>query len=105
MPLSARSCRARGPSGWWGGSIGALVALRVLTETPVPVDAVALVSPAIRLASVVADYEPRFGVTYPWTESSRAAAARLDFVARAQEVAKRDAAVLLVVGAHHDCAP
>jgi hypothetical protein len=85
-----------------GGSVGALVALGVLAETDLPVGAVALVSPAIRLAGVVAANERRFGVTYPWTEQSRAVAERLDFVARAGELVKRDAAVLLVVGALDD---
>jgi pimeloyl-ACP methyl ester carboxylesterase len=93
---------ADGPLGLVGGSVGALVALRVLAETDLPVAAVALVSPAIRLAGVVAANERRFGVTYQWTAQSRAAAARLDFVARAGELVKRDAAVLLVVGALDD---
>jgi alpha-beta hydrolase superfamily lysophospholipase len=85
-----------------GGSVGALVALCVLAETDLPVDAVALVSPAIRLPAVVALNERRFGFSYPWTERSRAAAARLDFLARAEEIVKRDAAVLLVAGALDD---
>src|SRR6266700_833941 len=76
----------------------ALAALR----TELPLGAVALVSPAIRLAGVVAANERRFDVTYPWTEQSRAVAERLDFVARAEELVKRDAAVLLVVGALDD---
>lgn len=91
-----------GPLGLVGASVGALVALSVLAETDLPVGAVALVSPAIQLAGVVAANERRFGVTYPWTEQSRAAAERLDFVARAGELVKRDAAVLLVVGALDD---
>lgn len=91
-----------GPLGLLGGSVGALVALSVLAETDLPVGAVALVSPATRLAGVVALNERRFDVTYPWTEQSRAAAARLDFVARAGELLRRDAAVLLVVGALDD---
>jgi pimeloyl-ACP methyl ester carboxylesterase len=91
-----------GPLGLVGGSVGALVALGVLAETDLPVGAVALVSPAIRLAGVVAANERRFGVTYRWTEQSRAVAQRLDFVARAGELVKRDAAVLLVVGALDD---
>jgi hypothetical protein len=64
--------------------------------------AVALVSPAIRLAGVVAANERRLGVSYRWTAQSRAAAEQLDFVARAGELANRDAAVLLVVGALDD---
>ena len=91
-----------GPLGLVGGSIGALVALSVLTEIDLPVRAVALASPAIRLASVVAANERRFSVTYPWTEQSRAAADRLDFVASADQIARRDAAVQLIVGALDD---
>lgn len=70
-----------GPLGLVGGSAGALVALSVLTDTDVAVSAVALVSPATRLASIVAANERRFEVTYPWSEKSRAVAAQLDFVA------------------------
>lgn len=81
-----------------GASAGAFVALSVLAETDVPVSAVALISPAIRLASVVAANERRFDVTYPWNERSRAAAEQLDFVARADAIAARNAATLLVVG-------
>jgi dienelactone hydrolase len=91
-----------GPLGLVGGSVGALVALRVLAEMDLPVGALALVSPAIRLAAVVAVNERRFGVAYPWTGQSRAVVERLDFVARAGELVKRDAAVLLVVGALDD---
>jgi pimeloyl-ACP methyl ester carboxylesterase len=91
-----------GPLGLVGGSIGALVALSVLAEIDLPVRAMALASPAIRLASVVAANERRFSVTYPWTEQSRAAADRLDFVARADQIARRDAAVQLIVGALDD---
>jgi pimeloyl-ACP methyl ester carboxylesterase len=91
-----------GPLGLVGGSVGALVAQSVLAETDLPVAAVALVSPAIRLASVVALNERRFQVAYPWTEQSRAVVERLDFVARAEELVKRDAAVLLAVGALDD---
>jgi pimeloyl-ACP methyl ester carboxylesterase len=90
------------PLGLLAGSIGALVAQTVLAETDVPVSAVALVSPAIRLATVVTANEKRFDTTYPWTKASRAVAERLDFVARADEIAKRDAAVLLVVGEDDD---
>jgi dienelactone hydrolase len=90
------------PLGLLGGSIGALVAQTVLAETTVAVSAVALVSPAIRLAAVVAANEKRFDTTYRWTEASRAVADSLDFIARADEIAKRDAAVLLVVGEDDD---
>ena len=91
-----------GPLGLVGGSTGAWVAQSVLTETDVPVSAVALVSPAITLASVIRRYERLWNFEYPWSERSRAIADRLDFVARADEIAERNAAVLLVVGALDD---
>jgi pimeloyl-ACP methyl ester carboxylesterase len=90
------------PLGLMGGSAGALVALCVLAETDLPVRAAVLVSPAIRLTAVVAANERRFGVAYRWTEQSRIAAQRLDFVARAEEIVKRDAAIQFVVGAQDD---
>jgi pimeloyl-ACP methyl ester carboxylesterase len=95
-----------GPLGLLGPSVGALVAQSVLAETDLPVAAVALVSPAIQLAGVVAANERRFGVSYRWTAQSRAAAERLDFVARAGELAARQPqpAVLLVVGEQDDAA-
>jgi hypothetical protein len=80
------------------------VALSVLAD-PGPdlsVQAVALVSPAVRLSAVVGANERRFGVTYPWTDASREVAERLDFLARADEVARSGADVLLVVGTLDD---
>lgn len=91
-----------GPLGLVGGSLGAWVALGVLTETELPVSTVALVSPAIRAASVVAHYERLWGTEYGWTAKARGAAERLDFVARADEITERDTATLLVVGATDD---
>jgi pimeloyl-ACP methyl ester carboxylesterase len=91
-----------GPLGLVAGSMGAWVAQSVLSDTDVPVRAVALVSPAIRLASVVERYERLWDVPYGWSERSLAVADRLDFVARADEIAARDVATLLVVGALDD---
>lgn len=91
-----------GPLGLIGGSMGAWVTQTVLSEINVPVSAVALVSPAIRLASVVERYERASGRAYSWSERSRAIAHRLDFVARADELAAKDAATLLVIGAGDD---
>lgn len=91
-----------GPLGLIAGSTGALVAQSVLAETELPVSAVALVSPTIRVSSIVARYERLWDFAYPWSERSRAVAERLDFVARADELAERDASTLLVVGANDD---
>ncbi|MGH9381686.1 MAG: hypothetical protein ACRD2Z_13885 [Thermoanaerobaculia bacterium] len=93
---------ADGPLGLVGGSIGAWVAQSVRTDTNAPVRAVALVSPAIRLTSVVSRYERLWGTSYPWNERSLAVADRLDFVARADEIAEREIATLLVVGTRDD---
>lgn len=90
------------PLGLVGGSMGAWVAQSVLTETEMPVSAVALVNPAIRLTSVIARYERLWDFEYPWHGRSQAVANRLDFVARADEIAERDVATLLVVGADDD---
>jgi pimeloyl-ACP methyl ester carboxylesterase len=91
-----------GPLGLVGGSLGAWVAQSVLAETDVAVSTVALVSPAIRATSVVERYERWWKFRYPWSQKSRAVAERLDFVARARELAERDVALLLVLGADDD---
>ena len=91
-----------GPLGLVGGSMGAWVAQSVLTDTDVPVSTVALVSPAIRLASVVERYERLWDVPYTWNEQSLAVGDGFDFVARADQIAARDVATLLVVGARDD---
>ena len=93
-----------GPLGLVGGSIGAAVVELVLSEGGVDVDAAVLISPVVRMRSVVEAMERRFGVVYPWSDASRSVADRLDFVSRADEIAKRDAAILLVVGEDDDVA-
>jgi pimeloyl-ACP methyl ester carboxylesterase len=85
-----------------GASIGAMIALDVLASGELPVSAIALISPALRLASVVAANERLFDVTYPWSDDSRKVAAELDFVARARELAPHGGPTLLVVGAEDD---
>jgi pimeloyl-ACP methyl ester carboxylesterase len=82
-----------------GGSIGSMVALRVATETGLGIDRIALVSPAVRLSALVDANSRMFGVTYPWSDASRAAAENLDFVARASEIKQP---ILMVVGEQDD---
>ena len=93
-----------GPIGVVGASIGALPAQLVMIGQAARVSAAALISPVIQLAEVVAVNERRFGVSYPWSEASRAVAAWFDFVARAGEIAACDPqpAILLVTGAEDD---
>ena len=89
-----------GPLGLFGGSAGGAVALQVLTEQDMPVVAAALVNPVAQLEPVTDGVAKWFGTPYPWCDESRAVAARLDFVARADELAKRhpELALLLVRG-------
>jgi pimeloyl-ACP methyl ester carboxylesterase len=92
-----------GPLGLVGGSIGSAVAQLVIAEAGLPVAAAVLVSPVAELRAVVGAGERRWGVSYPWGEQSQAVARRLDFVARAGEIAAAgQPAVRLVVGAEDD---
>ena len=86
-----------GPIGLLGGSLGGAVALEVLTAQRVPIKAVALVNPAVRIRSVVGVIEAGFGQTYGWTAEAEKAADALDFVARAGEV-PAEPPLLLVSG-------
>lgn len=88
-----------GPLSLLGGSVGSMTALRVLTGSGLEIDRVALVSPAVQLAELVEANSRLFGMPYTWTEASRAAAERLDFVARAPEIERP---LLLVVGEEDD---
>jgi pimeloyl-ACP methyl ester carboxylesterase len=89
-----------GPIGVMGGSAGAAVAQLVMAESEQDVSAAVLISPVVQLRRTVEAMEKRFGVTYEWSDESNAVADRLDFVARAAELA--GPAVLLVVGEEDD---
>ena len=89
-----------GPLGALGGSIGAAVAQRVVAESGMDFTAAVLVSPVVRMRDTVAAGERRFGTSYRWSAESEAVADRIDFVARAGELA--GTAVLLVVGENDD---
>ena len=92
-----------GPLGLLGGSIGSAIALLVLVESDVTVNAAVLVSPLVQLRSGVDALARQYGVTYGWSEPSLAIAKQLDFVARAGEIAARgEPAVLLVLGEQDD---
>lgn len=105
FPAAYRELRDRfgfgdGPIGLMGGSAGAMAALIALTETDISVDALALVSPLIRLRPSVDALASSLGDgDYRWSPDSLAAAGRLDFVDRADDVvALGQPATLLVVG-------
>lgn len=99
--------RGGAPLALLGGSMGSAVAALTLTETAPAagetVTAAVLVSPIAQLREAVGATGRRFGVTYPWSPASLAVAARLDVVARANEIAQAgQPAIQLVVGADDD---
>ncbi|MCX4091888.1 alpha/beta hydrolase family protein [Nocardia sp. alder85J] len=85
------------PIGVLGASLGGAVALEVLYAARTPVQAVALVNPAVRVGSAVPLVEAMAGHPYQWTARSREVAAGLDFVSRATELTARPP-VLLISG-------
>jgi predicted esterase len=93
---------AEGPLGLAGFSVGGAAVLLALATDAVPVTAAALVAPVAVPARAVAALERRSGRAYEWTDRTRAVAERLDFMARADEIAERDAALLLVSGTEDD---
>jgi dienelactone hydrolase len=99
--LRDRLPHADGPLGVFGGSAGSLVALEVLARADVAVVAGAVVSPVAQLAPVIGRNERLFDVAYPWSERSRAVAARFDYVSRAAEL---PAPLLIVAGSADDIA-
>jgi dienelactone hydrolase len=86
-----------GPIGVLGASLGGAVALEVLTTQRIPISAVALVNPAVRLRSVVGVIESSFGQAYVWNAEAQRTADGLDFVARAAAVTSQPP-LLLVSG-------
>jgi hypothetical protein len=95
------------PLGLVGASMGSAVAELVMTESgPVAgihASAAVLVSPIVSLRAAVSAIGRRYGVEYPWGPASLEVARRLDFVARAGELAAAgQPAVRLVVGADDD---
>ncbi|GAA5128218.1 alpha/beta hydrolase family protein [Pseudonocardia adelaidensis] len=93
------------PVGVLGASLGGAVALRVLTAGKVPIRAVALVNPAVRVRSVVPLVEGLAGHPYRWTAEADEVAAELDFVARAADLAPSDVTAhppLLLVSGERD---
>ncbi|MFI9503243.1 alpha/beta hydrolase family protein [Nocardia sp. NPDC052566] len=88
-----------GPVDLFGGSMGGAVTLMTLARAEIPVRRAALVNPAIRARTVIALIE-EFTGPYPWDGETEALADRLDFVARAAEIAGR--APLLILSGELD---
>ncbi len=90
--------------GLLGGSAGSSVAQVVLAEGDIPIKVAVLVSPMTQLRPVIDANAKRFGMSYPWADQSNAVADRLDFVARAGEIAKRqdEPPIMMIVGEADD---
>lgn len=86
-----------GPISVLGASLGAAVALQVLTTTEIPIRSVALVNPAVRLRSVVGLTDDLAGHPYRWTPQANRVADDMDFVARTADLTTRPP-LLLVSG-------
>jgi len=92
-----------GPIGMLGGSVGASVAQLVIAQGDLDISAAVLVSPMVQLRPIVEANARQFDITYSWSEPSLEVARRLDFVARADDIARRgQPAVLLVIGGDDD---
>jgi hypothetical protein len=87
------------PLGLLGGSAGSAIASGVLAGGMTNASAAVLVSPMLRLRSMVDVLSEFFGVDYTWSAESERAAAEMDFVARAPEVVASGAALRVIAGA------
>lgn len=87
------------PIGLLGGSAGSAIASGVLAGGESGATAAVLVSPMLRLRSMVDVLSEFFGVEYQWSAESDRAAERMDFVARASEVIADGAAIRVIAGA------
>jgi pimeloyl-ACP methyl ester carboxylesterase len=97
--LRGRFPIADAPIGIVGASLGGAVALTVTASGVAPVAALAVVNAAIRASSVVALVSELSERPYQWDAGSRAAADRLDFIARATDLTGTN---LLVISGDED---
>lgn len=86
-----------------GGSMGSAVAAGVLAAGTSNAAAAVLVSPMMRLRTLIDTMAPMFG-GYTWTPEAEAFAMRMDFIARAPEVLASGAAIRMIAGADDDAA-
>ncbi|MEO8263584.1 MAG: hypothetical protein ABI566_13540, partial [Pseudolysinimonas sp.] len=84
-----------------GGSMGSAVAAGVLAAGTSGARAAVLLSPMMRLRSLIDAVSPQFG-GYTWTDASDAVADRMDFVARADDVSAAGAAIRMIAGSDDD---
>jgi pimeloyl-ACP methyl ester carboxylesterase len=81
-----------------GGSMGSAIAAEVLARGTSGARTAVFVSPMLDLRTMIDAVAPAFG-GYEWTEAGTGAAALLDYVTRADEVAAAGASIRVIVGA------
>jgi pimeloyl-ACP methyl ester carboxylesterase len=88
------------PAVLMGASTGAAVAAQLAAEHTTRLDALVLVNALVQLRPAIDAISRQSTMAYSWTDRSLAVAQRLDFVARAKEIAASgEPATLLLVGA------
>lgn len=89
--------------GLFGVSASGGITLLALLESQVPIAAVVVCNTAKNLATAVATTERVMKFSYPWTDTARTAAHRIDPVRRAAEIAKREPPpAILLLHSQHD---
>jgi len=86
------------PLGLFGFSAGGAAARLALASGVLPVRTVAVYGPIVDPASSAEENARYAGGAYRWTDASRAAAHRLRLEDRADEIAGRDASLLIALG-------
>ena len=81
-----------GGIGIFGFSAGGAAAMLNLIESPVAIRTAILCNTARNMASAVSTVEKVLGKTYGWPEAAQLAAERIDPIARAGEIARREPA-------------
>jgi pimeloyl-ACP methyl ester carboxylesterase len=87
-----------GPLALVGGSAGGAAVLLALIHGRLDVATAAVVNPATQAREIVRAMEDLYGFVYPWNKTSRQVADQLDFLQRADEIARNQTPLLFVVG-------
>ena len=83
--------------GLMGGSMGGAIVAELLATRAITAQAAVLANPLLDLRTMIDAVSPAFG-GYSWTARGAAAAARIDYVGRAREVAGAGAAIRVISG-------
>lgn len=93
------------PAGLVGVGAGATAVLLALAENRLPVGAAAVINPIVDPSLLMAARERRTGAPYRWSTQAQQTRGWLDFSARAPELSRAAAPVLIVNGGQDEVAP